>query len=222
MKEAFDIFWKKSLKAKEAGDWVLLHHVLRDDEEINNGVYIPGTKSKDGWADWLPKLQSEPVDFEKIDSWFSLARRAPIHQQMKEYVSTYWFMNLEGFLDEIAEASEANDDDDDDERYTLYLDAVEPRKSVLSIFESYIHQYNNRKSFQAYDGFTYLLQFGTFLEIGDAQGGIYGGLYFNNDTGEVICVDWDWVYSDFKKPLEEVSYKVASSLEELIKKLEPR
>ncbi|MCL2353579.1 MAG: SecY-interacting protein Syd [Defluviitaleaceae bacterium] len=193
MKEAFDIYFSKV----DTEDME-----LPASDRINNGLFIPDTLSESGWAQWQPKLQTEPIDFEPLEKELGFS----IHPHLKAYFSTYWFLEIHG---EII--------DEDGEEHFYDLEAVQPDVCVLWQIKQG-HPSSSQTEFSQY-----MQRCGTFFYIGVAEGSTDCTLFFNNDSGEVICVDYSWASNyDFKKPLSEpgVSYKVADSLEELIKALE--
>ena len=54
--------------------------------------YISGTLDREGYAEWLPVLQDEPIMFEDLESELGFK----IHPDIKQYFTTYWFMRLVG------------------------------------------------------------------------------------------------------------------------------
>ena len=57
--------------------------------------------------EWLPKLQEKRIDFNSLEEDLEFR----IHPQIKDFLSTYWFMPLEGKTDKI---------DHLDRRFLLY------------------------------------------------------------------------------------------------------
>ena len=47
--------------------------------------------------EWLPKLQEKRIDFNSLEEDLEFR----IHPQIKDFLSTYWFMPLEGKTDKI-------------------------------------------------------------------------------------------------------------------------
>lgn len=52
------------------------------------------TLDDEGYAQWKPKLQENPVSFEIVEKELGFT----IHTQIKDYLSTYWFLALDGRL----------------------------------------------------------------------------------------------------------------------------
>lgn len=189
MKEAFDIYFNKlnDYWQRTKGCYPKTVYIEKCDK---HSIYIPGT-IQNGYAQWRPILQTEPVDFELIEKELEIT----IHVHLKEYFSTYWFMQLGG----------------DAEGNGYYLGRIPPNTNIPMFV---------KKCRQEGD-IDYLN--GVFFAIGDADinGNQDCGLYVNNDNGEVICVDWDLVrHHNFQIPLSETSFKIANSLVELITNFE--
>ncbi|MDE5583888.1 MAG: SecY-interacting protein Syd [Ruminococcus sp.] len=188
MREAFDIYFTRLNKVwqEKHGSYPKTFYLERCDVK---GVYLPGTIDEEGYIQWQPKLQTESVDFESIEKELQLT----IHPHLKEYFSTYWFMQLSGYVGENSYS----------------FDNIYPNAAISQLI---------KKSRE--DGNIDYIR-GVFFAVGDANQDC--GLYVNNDNGEVICIDWDLAqYYDFKIPFNETSFKVSDSMAELIKKLEVR
>ena len=188
MKEAFDIYFTKLNEVWQENHRAYPKTFYLKRRDVKD-VYVPGTIDEEGYVQWQPKLQTEAVDFELIERELGIT----IHLHLKEYFSTYWFMQLSGYVGENSYS----------------FDNVYPNAVISELI---------KKSRE--EGNIDYMQ-GIFFAIGDANQDC--GLYVNNDNGEVICVDWDLArHYDFKIPFDEVSFKVADSMAELIKKLEVR
>lgn len=190
MKEAFDIYFKKlSLSNKDnTGHMPKVAYVKQCDLKE---IYIMSSLDGYGYAEWQPILQTEPVDFESIEKELKLT----IHPHLKEYFSTYWFMQLGG----------------DVEGNGYCLTRIPPNINIPLLVKKCRQEGN----------IDYLN--GVFFTIGDADidGNQDCGLYVNNNNGEVICVDWDLArHHNLQIPLSETSFKIANSLAELITNFE--
>lgn len=54
---------------------------------INESIYILDTLDENGNICWLPKLQSNKINFEQLEKELGFS----IHESIKELFSTYWF-----------------------------------------------------------------------------------------------------------------------------------
>lgn len=61
----------------------------------HTGLYLNGTLDNEDYAEWEPVLQDKPVDFAKAES--ALGFR--VSEQIREYLSVYWFLPLDGHFD---------------------------------------------------------------------------------------------------------------------------
>ncbi|MDR3091494.1 MAG: SecY-interacting protein Syd [Clostridiales bacterium] len=95
MKEAFDGYFDKLNEAwlQKTGFRPQVPFVERLKD---TGLYLVDTLNEydEGYAAWRPKLQTEKTDFEPIEKKLGLGFE--INPQIKDYISVYWFMGLEG------------------------------------------------------------------------------------------------------------------------------
>ena len=191
MREAFETYFK-NLDTSYRQEYGNHPKVVYRSECDKKGIYISGTLDSEGYAEWQPVLQDEPIMFEDLESELGFT----IHPHIKQYFTTYWFMQLAG-------------DRGEDQ---FYLESIEPNVNIIELVRQCYEKAN----------IDYMKP-GVFCAIGDAymDENEDCGLYVNNETGEVICVDWDEAgYYDFEIPFAETSFKVADSLMDLIKDLQ--
>lgn len=191
MREAFETYFNKldTRYRNEYGTHPKTVYLSKCDKK---GIYISGTLDCEGYAEWLPVLQDEPIMFDDLEKEVGFK----IHSDIKQYFTTYWFMQLAGKRGENH----------------FSLQEIEPNTDIKVLVKNCLKK-----------GDIEYMKPGRFCAIGDADidGNQDCGLYVNNDTGEVICVNWDEAgYYDFEKPFSETSFKVAESLKELIKNLD--
>lgn len=166
MKEAFDIcfkkqkdFWNKQFgngpKCPYSGN-----KISEDD------LFIEGTIDNEGYAEWKPKLQTQTVDFETIENELGFK----LHLQLKEYFSTYWFMNLVGRINDI----------------TVYFKALPCKLNVeTAIKESYINPSITEECKISLNDVA-LFNLGTV----DVAGNDSYTFCFDNNTAEVMYIDF--------------------------------
>lgn len=191
MKEAFEIYFNNLIYGykKEYGTYPKTVYLKQCDMK---GIYISGTLNSEGYAEWQPVLQDEPIIFEDLESELGFK----IHPDIKKYFTIFWFMLLAG--------------NRGDEQYCLV--SIEPNINIKELVK---RCYKNGDIEYMKPG-VYCA-----IGDADIDGNQDCGIYVNNSTGEVIGVDWDKAgYYDFEKPFSETSFKVANSLMELIRDLQ--
>lgn len=72
--------------------WGTAPRIPINEKYLNSGLIIEGSINNEHEGEWMPKLQTTPIDFSSIE--LKLGFR--INPQLKEFLSTYWFMPLEG------------------------------------------------------------------------------------------------------------------------------
>lgn len=90
MKEAFDTYFEKTANAV-----IFLRKKPYIEKLSHTGLYLNGTLDNEDYAEWKPVLQDKPVDFAKAES--ALGFR--VSEQIREYLSVYWFLPLDGHFD---------------------------------------------------------------------------------------------------------------------------
>lgn len=111
------LYWNKNYKSLPLIAW---------DPDINQSLYI-GDPDEEEYIHWKPKLKEEYDDFKKIESLLGIK----IHHSLKEYFSSYYFLEFEGFYNS--------------KRITL--EPVEPSKDIFTYF-------NNLKKYEEIKGFS--------------------------------------------------------------------
>ena len=95
MREAFDIFFENNNKSWRR-TWGTLPRVPRCDKYRQSSLIVAENDKFDE-LEWLPKLQEKRIDFNSLEEDLEFR----IHPQIKDFLSTYWFMPLEGKTDKI-------------------------------------------------------------------------------------------------------------------------
>lgn len=181
VKEAFDIYFEKRAKRIE-----LLRKVPYNKNTCPPELILPESLDKDGYAEWIPKLQDKPVDFGKAEAELGFA----VSPQIKEYVSSYWFLDLDGrFESEHGTVS-------------LCLKMITPYTDIVKFLTEYFN-YEDTNCPKEHD----LLMIGSFCCINGDDGYL---IMADNDTDEVTAV----------QPLDKRSVHLADSIEELLKKMD--
>jgi hypothetical protein len=163
MKEAFDTFFKKldksSMEAlgKHPSVPYLEGYVTKD-------LLLLDTLDKNGYAEWKPELQKEPISFDDVEKELGFT----IHPQIKEFYSTYFFRDLGANI----MTSEG--------KVRFSLDQVLPSFDLKKIMfdgfnHSGAHYLNDHKYFLI----------GTYCKVGGIDNYL---VHVNNDTCEVTAV----------------------------------
>ena len=99
MKEAFDTFFEEMTQnyIKKKG---LPPKAPCNEAKFLTGLFLLETLDGDGYAQWKPKLQEKPVSFVSVEKKLGFS----IHQQIKEFLSTYWFLALDARLQTPSES----------------------------------------------------------------------------------------------------------------------
>lgn len=159
MKAVFDVFFNKMNESWKRV-WNTYPKVTFNEEYVKSGLYI-SEKSKDGYVEWQPKLQIENLEFENIEKELGFN----IHADIKKYVSTYWFLPLDGSLENVEQ---------------LQLKEILPNYDIEKMLKERFRK----------DLFHYLNDSEYFL-IGEfccIEGDDSYSLQVNNNTGEVVAV----------------------------------
>ena len=185
MKEAFDIFFSEMNRnwMEKRGCMPKIPCREKDMEKLEY-LIVNSNRSKSGYVEWKPQLQKHDIDFAHCEQKLGFS----INMQIKEYVSTYWFVNLEGVIIHNGE------------RISVQLDKILPCYDM----EQYVIG-----SFDKHE--THYLTTGEYFLLGSYCS--YNGddsylVQVSNSTGEVYIV----------QVIEKISIKIADSIEELLKK----
>lgn len=181
MKEAFDTFFEEMTQnyLKERG---VPPQAPCNEERRPTGLFILETLNDKGYAQWKPKLQEKPVSFDTVEKELGFS----IHPQIKAFLSTYWFLALDGIIQTSSGEAE------------LRLNGLTPYSNLE---ERIISDFNNEETHYLHDHKYFLI--GTFCSIGGNDSYL---VQVNNDTGEVTAVE----------VMDKRSVKLADSIEELL------
>lgn len=181
VKEAFDIYFAK---LKNSADF--LRKAPYTEKLGLTGLFLPDTLDAEVYAEWRPVLQDRPVDFEKAEKELGFA----ISGQIREYVSAYWFLGLNGHFE--TESASAG----------LCLDMITPLTGVEELLTLRFN-YEDTNYLKEHN----LFMIGGFCCIGGDDGYL---VMVNNETDEVTAV----------QPIEKKTVHLADSVEELLLKME--
>lgn len=145
-------------------------------------MFLLNTLNDEGYAQWRPQFQDKIISFDSIENELGFS----IHIQIKEFLSTYWFLPLDG----IVQSSRG--------KVNLRLNGITP----YTVLETLIrNNFDNTQTHFLHDHKYFLI--GTYCMIGGNDSYL---VQVNNDTGEVTAVDTK----------EKISVKLADSMEELL------
>ncbi len=181
MKEAFDTFFEE-MTQNYMNEWGVPPRVPYTEEKNPTGLFLPGTLDDKGYAQWKPKLQEKPVSFDAVEKELGFS----IHPQIKAFLSTYWFLALDGIIQTSRGEAE------------LRLNGLTPYSNLE---ERIISDFDNEETHYLHDHKYFLI--GTFCSIGGNDSYL---VQVNNDTGEVTAVE----------VMDKRSVKLADSIEDLL------
>lgn len=181
MKEAFDIFFEEMTQnyLKKKG---VPPKAPCNEDKYPTGLFLMDTLDENGYAQWKPKLQENAVSFENIEKELGFK----IHPQIKDYLSTYWFLALDGRLQ-----TQKN-------KIVLRLNGLTPYNDLN---ERIVSGFDNEQSHYLSDHKYFLI--GTYCMIDGNDSYL---IHVNNDTGEVTAVE----------VMDKISITLANSIEELL------
>ena len=134
--------------------------------------------------EWQPKLQTEPIDFKPLEEELGFS----INPQIKEYLSTYWFLPLEGSTDTVEQ---------------LVLDEVLP-KPQQKFLEDVKFFFNKKELHYMSEGEYFLIGGFCMIERDDSY-----LVHVDNDTGEVFAVqNFDKVSIKIADSIEDLLKKM--------------
>lgn len=184
MKEAFDAFFGEMTQ-----NWLQKRGIPPqapcNEKRRPTGLFLLETLNDKGYAQWRPKEQESKVDFKEIENKLGFS----IHPQIKEFLSTYWFLPLDGIIHTTSGEVELRLSG-----LTMYTNIEERIKS----------SFNSEGTHYLTDHKYFLI--GTFCSIGGDDSFL---VQVNNDTGEVTAVE----------VMDKVSIKLANSIEELLRNM---
>ena len=178
MREAFDIFFENNNKSWRRA-WGTLPRVPRCDKYRQSSLIVAENDKFDE-LEWLPKLQEKRIDFNSLEEDLEFR----IHPQIKDFLSTYWFMPLEGKTDKI-------------DHLVLHELLPQSQYELLKITKCY---FNKKEYHYRNDGNYFLI--GDFCCI---DGNDSYMVHINNDTGEVFAVqNFDKISIKIANSIEEL------------------
>lgn len=181
MKEAFETFFEE-MTQNHLRRWGVPPLAPCNEEKQPTGLFFLETLDDEGYAQWKPRLQEDVVSFESIEHELGFS----IHPQIKDFLSTYWFLALDGKLqNSIGEIS-------------LRLNGITPYSDLN---ERIISGFDNEQTHYLSDHKYFLI--GTYCMIGGNDSYL---VHVNNDTGEVTAVEI----------MDKRSVHLADSIEELL------
>ncbi len=181
MKEAFDVFFEE-MTQNYINEWGTPPQAPCNESKHPTGLFLLDTLNDDGYAQWKPQLQDKIVYFDNVEKELGFY----IHTQIKEFLSTYWFLSLDG----IIQSSRG--------KVNLRLNGITP---YVVLDKLIINNFDNEETHFLHDHKYFLI--GTYCMIGGNDSYL---VQVNNDTGEVTAVD----------VMEKISVKLADSIEQLL------
>ena len=181
MKVAFDTFFEEMTQNNIKKKGVPPKAPCNEDR-FPTGLFLLDTLDENGYAQWKPKLQEKTVSFDSIESELGFA----IHPQIKEFLSTYWFLALNARLQTP------------NENVVLKLNALTPYTNLAEYIKS---GFDNEETHYLSDHKYFLI--GTYCMIDGNDSYL---IHVNNDTCAVTAVD----------VMDKRSVHLADSIEELL------
>ena len=164
MKEAFNAFFEEMTQnnIKKKG---VPPTAPCNEEKFPTGLFLLETLDENGYAQWKPKLQEEPVSFDSIENEIGFT----IHPQIKAFLSTYWFLALNARLQT------------ENESVVLKLNPLTPYTNLTEYIKS---GFDNEETHYLSDSRYFLL--GSYCMIDGVDSYL---VQVNNETGEVTAVE---------------------------------
>ncbi|MDE5792224.1 MAG: SecY-interacting protein Syd [Oscillospiraceae bacterium] len=181
MKKAFDTFFEE-MTQNCINNKRIPFKAPYIESNYPTGLFLLHTLDDEVYAQWKPKLQDKIVSFDNIEKELGFS----IHAQIKAFLSTYWFLALEGILQNSRG------------KVHLRLDGITPYVVLDTLIRS---NFDNEETHFLHDHKYFLI--GTYCMINGNDSYL---VQVNNDTGEVTAVD----------VMEKISVKLADSIEELL------
>ncbi len=181
MKEAFETFFEEMTQnnIKKKG---VPPKAPCNEEKYPTGLFLLQTLDDEGYAQWKPRLQEKPVSFDTVEKELGFS----IHPQIKDFLSTYWFLALDGRIQTSSE------------KVILRLNGLTP---YSDIDERIISGFDNEQTHYLSDHKYFLI--GTYCVINGNDSYL---VQVNNDTCEVTAVD----------VMDRRSVKLADSIEDML------
>lgn len=164
MKEAFDTFFEE-MTQNYLKEWGVPPQAPCNEKRRPTGLFLLETLNDEGYAQWKPRLQENPISFDAIEKDLGFE----IHPQIKAYFSTYYFLPLEAKIMK------------GDTRISFSLSGITPYTSIENVFKN---NFNCEEAHYLSDHNYFLL--GTYCKIDGVDSYL---VQVNNETAEVTAVD---------------------------------
>lgn len=181
MKEAFDTFFEE-MTQNYLNEWGVPPQAPCNEKRRPTGLFLLETLNNEGYAQWKPRLQEKPFSFDSVEKELGFS----IHPQIKEFLSTYWFLPLEAKI--LTENS----------KISLTLRGITPYTSLEDVL---LNNFNCIEAHYLTDHNYFLL--GTYCKIDGVDSYL---VQVNNDTCEVTAVE----------VMDKRSVHLADSIEDLL------
>lgn len=181
MKEAFDTFFEE-MTQNYMKEWGVLPQASCNESKRPTELFLLDTLNEDGYAQWKPRLQDKAISFDNVEKELGFS----VHTQIKEFLSTYWFLSLDGRV----QSSRG--------KVTLRLNGITQYTELDILIKN---NFDDEETHFLHDHKYFLI--GTYCKIGGNDSYL---VQVNNDTGEVAAVD----------VMDKISVKLADSIEELL------
>lgn len=181
MKEAFDTFFEEMTQGY-MNEWGCPPKAPCNEKRRPTGLFLLETKDNEGYAQWKPRLQDKSIPFEEIEKELGFS----IHPQIKDFLSTYYFLGLEGKIQNSSV------------KVSLCLNGITPYTDITERIKS---DFDNEETHYLSDHKYFLI--GTYCRIDGVDSYL---VQVNNDTSEVTAVE----------VMDKRSVKLADSIEELL------
>ena len=158
MKDAFDNYFYKLNRYLNGKQPITVYDKECD---IRDGIYIPNTLDECGYVQWHPVLQTQLIDYSKLENELGFV----IHKSIKEFHSIYWFDCIECLLNG---------------GQNMWINGVLPYNgnSPEAVLKKVRNGFNNCMADLLIDTIYY--------EIGGVDS---NGIYVDNRTGKVIIAN---------------------------------
>lgn len=160
VKEALETFFENNTQSWKRV-WGTAPRIPITEKYLNSGLIIEGSINKENEGEWLPKLQTSPIDFSAIE----LKLGFNINPQLKDFLSTYWFMPLEGKTTKI-----------DHIVLNEVLPNIDLAQNICNYFNRNDFHYLNEGEYYMIGGFCCINGDDSYLVI------------FNNENGQITAV----------------------------------
>ena len=134
------------------------------DEEADTTLYI-GEVDEYGYIQWMYQENTEEVDFKKWENEV----KGELRNEIKEYISSYKFLELVGFLDENI----------------VYFNMINNYEEIcLEEREKYLKEIKKSADIKDLKALENCIEIGSYHSIFE--------MYFDNNNGNIIVYDFDY------------------------------